>query len=213
MGPSRDTTFESISEGDMLTPQQQAEVRFWQDVFCVEEQSNQERYLSRRRGDYCAAESWFTPTLARQEGLGLDLGCGLVSILGFRGTPIVATDPLLYEYDKTFRHTGSSWVEYRCESGEQMSFPAESFDYVWCINVIDHTPDPDKMATEIHRVLKPGGKLYFSVNFDPDLYAPHYHLWTRETVDHALLALKMLDGTERWFPEYQKYVFTGIFSK
>ena len=197
----------------MLPPQQRAEVRFWQDVFHVEEKSDQDRYLRRRKSDFHAAEAWFFPTLVRQEGLGLDLGCGLVSTLGFRNTPICATDPLLAEYDKTYRDHDRDWVEYRCESGEQMSFPAETFDYVWCINVIDHTPNPDRMAAEIHRVLKPGGKLYFSVNFDPELYAPHYHLWTRGTVDRALLAFKMLEGTERWFPEYQKFVFTGIFSR
>jgi SAM-dependent methyltransferase len=197
-----------------LTPQQVAEVGFWRRCFQEEEEGNGGRWLTRRESDYRETAKWFQPTLDKQEGLGLDLGCGMTSILRFRRFPIVAVDPLLDEYRKIFEDpAGADEVEYRCESGEQLSVSAEAFDFVWCINVIDHTPDPNRMAAEIYRVLKPGGKLYFSVNFDPELYAPHYHLWTREDVDHALMSFKMLEGTERWFPEYQKYVFTGIFSK
>jgi len=196
----------------MLAPQQQAEVRFWQDVFFKEEGGNVDSYLRRRRADYQAAEVWFLPTIQEEEGLGLDLGCGLISLLGMRGTPVVAVDPLLEEYQRML-HDPSPHVTYQKQTGEGLWFQDQGFDYVWCINVIDHTPNPEQMVAEIVRVLKPGGHLYFSVNFDPELYAPHYHLWNRSKVDQMMGALKLLEGAERWFSEHNKFVFTGIYQR
>lgn len=42
-------------------------------------------------------------------------------------------------------------------------FPDQYFDYVVCSGVVHHTPDPYKGFQELVRVLKPGGKLFFSV--------------------------------------------------
>ncbi|MEY4185362.1 MAG: Malonyl-[acyl-carrier protein] O-methyltransferase [Planctomycetota bacterium] len=46
---------------------------------------------------------------------------------------------------------------------ESASLPAQSFDLVAAWMVLEHTPDPVQTLTEIHRVLKPGGRLLFSV--------------------------------------------------
>lgn len=45
----------------------------------------------------------------------------------------------------------------------ELPFPDSHFDYVVCSGVIHHTPDPYRAFTELVRVLKPGGKLFFSV--------------------------------------------------
>jgi len=42
-------------------------------------------------------------------------------------------------------------------------FPDQSFEYVVCSGVVHHTPDPKKGFNELVRVLKPGGKFFFSV--------------------------------------------------
>ena len=41
----------------------------------------------------------------------------------------------------------------------RMSFPAESFDTVVALHVLTVVPDPDRVMSEIHRVLTPGGQL------------------------------------------------------
>lgn len=42
---------------------------------------------------------------------------------------------------------------------DRIGFPDESFDLVTMLAVIEHLPDVRQMLAEIHRVLKPGGKL------------------------------------------------------
>lgn len=51
-----------------------------------------------------------------------------------------------------------------------LPFAAESFDAALCMEVLEHVPEPAQVLAEIGRVLKPGGKLYFSV---PMLWHQH----------------------------------------
>jgi ubiquinone/menaquinone biosynthesis C-methylase UbiE len=44
-----------------------------------------------------------------------------------------------------------------------LPFPKNTFDYIVCSGVIHHTPAPYEGFEELSRVLKPGGKLFFSV--------------------------------------------------
>jgi len=44
-------------------------------------------------------------------------------------------------------------------NGERLDLPDNSFDLVYSWGVIHHSPDHEKVAKEIHRVLKPGGTL------------------------------------------------------
>ncbi len=46
---------------------------------------------------------------------------------------------------------------------ERMTFPDESFDYVWSWGVIHHSEDPEAIVREIHRVLTPGGSAQIMV--------------------------------------------------
>ncbi len=47
--------------------------------------------------------------------------------------------------------------------GELLSFPDNSFDVVYSNGVIHHTPNTQQVVSEIHRVLKPGGKAIIMV--------------------------------------------------
>jgi ubiquinone/menaquinone biosynthesis C-methylase UbiE len=44
-------------------------------------------------------------------------------------------------------------------AGEKLPFPDESFDLVVCLDVLEHVMDPAMVLSEVHRVLKPGGKV------------------------------------------------------
>lgn len=48
---------------------------------------------------------------------------------------------------------------------EAMTFADGSFDAVLCLEVLEHVQDPLKAATEIQRVLRPGGKVFVSTPF------------------------------------------------
>ncbi len=46
---------------------------------------------------------------------------------------------------------------------EKLSFPDESFDFIWSWGVIHHSADPLQILRQMHRVLRPGGKVVVMV--------------------------------------------------
>ncbi|WP_316788747.1 class I SAM-dependent methyltransferase [Pedobacter frigoris] len=52
-------------------------------------------------------------------------------------------------------------------NGEQLLFPDQSFDYVILSHVIAVVDDPERLLQEIHRVLKPYGKIFILNHFTP----------------------------------------------
>lgn len=54
-------------------------------------------------------------------------------------------------------------VPYRqCDLNRGLPYPNESFDYVVCLEVIEHLDDPFALCRELGRVLRPQGNLYIS---------------------------------------------------
>lgn len=49
--------------------------------------------------------------------------------------------------------------------GAALPFQDEAFDAVACLEVLEHTPDPDAVLAEIARVLKPGAEAWISMPF------------------------------------------------
>lgn len=178
-----------------MTYQQEQEIIFWKDLL---EQKGLAGFLDIRKSDL-ANKTEFCPEIHEETGLGLDYGCGLVSMFEFSPLNIEACDPLMDEFDKIYHHYGK--VRYVRELSVQ-------YDFVACINVLDHTPDPQTIIDDIKRVLKPGGKLYFEVNFDPELFAPHHILFRMDTVRHYLKDFKLIRETvtqNGTYPEISNY--------
>jgi len=191
-----------------LDSKQIAEVGFWKGLY-----AQIPDYRTFRHEDGRAKMKIFTD-LPNREGQGLDVGCGLISIFERFSNTVVAIDPLVAEYRKIADMPDTERVKYLCASGENIPFEDNHFDYVCCVNVIDHTPHPKKMAEEIARVLKPGGLLFFEVNFDDNLAPPHYFLWDQDIVaEHFkdILTLKS-KHTERNNVDFQ-YLFHAIYEK
>ena len=48
-------------------------------------------------------------------------------------------------------------------NAERIPFPSQEFDLVLCTQMLEYAPDPGLVLSEIHRVLKPGGRVLLSV--------------------------------------------------
>jgi SAM-dependent methyltransferase len=91
----------------------------------------------------------------------------------------------------------------------KMSFPPESFDFVYCRSVLHSLPDPLGALGEIVRVLRPGGVAYISIHpytsrtgsLDPRVYSadwngfggwPHLRPQLQDKIDKANVFLNKL---------------------
>jgi ubiquinone/menaquinone biosynthesis C-methylase UbiE len=73
----------------------------------------------------------------------------------------VSIDPLYNYLRQKLRNTT---VHLITSIGENCPFKANVFDYVLCINVLDHCIKPEEVLKEIKRILKDGGLLIFHLN-------------------------------------------------
>jgi SAM-dependent methyltransferase len=95
------------------------------------------------------------------KGSVLELGCGpgrFVAILASLGYDVVGVDPHEYpDWEVIKRHRA---VDFRSGiKAEHLPFPDRSFDFVACLGALLYFEDADLALQEIHRVLKPGGRL------------------------------------------------------
>ncbi len=163
-----------------MNQQQATEIKFWKNLIKAE---GAETFKRRRIRDYYNHMSRFDGN-ADPVGTGLEVGSGCYSMLNcIWQWDIYSIDPLANEYNQLCDEVGLPQRIVPVQaSGEETDFADDFFSWVVCWNVIDHTPDPGKMAQEMYRVLKPGSPLYFQVNFDDWLSPAHYALWDRQMV-------------------------------
>ncbi|MCA9720649.1 MAG: class I SAM-dependent methyltransferase [Myxococcales bacterium] len=118
----------------------------------------------------------FLRLMARRLGLGevrraLDVGCG-AGHWGRTLLPHLPGDAELVGVDRVeaflelaAREAVARELDGRCRyqlaAAESLPFPDASFDLVTCQTVLIHVADPARALAEIHRVLRPGGRLVF----------------------------------------------------
>ena len=104
-----------------------------------------------------------------------DLGCGsgvFTELLGRAGYASVGFDisPKLVALGRS-KYPGLELFE---GDAENLLFGSESFDGVLLIGLVHHFPDPRRLAGEVRRVLKAGGRF---VAFDPNRMNPFMWLY------------------------------------
>jgi ubiquinone/menaquinone biosynthesis C-methylase UbiE len=92
----------------------------------------------------------------------LEIGTGngadgvMFALNGADYTGVDLTDTAL---EATRRHFAAQSLKgsFQCEDAEALSFPEESFDWVYSHGVLHHTPNTQRAIDQVWRVLKPGG--------------------------------------------------------
>jgi SAM-dependent methyltransferase len=70
------------------------------------------------------------------------------------------------------------YVRFVCYDGSTLPFKDETFDCIFCVDVIEHLPNPEHFVSEFRRVLVPGGQLLLS--FGPPWFHAHgEHMWSK----------------------------------
>jgi SAM-dependent methyltransferase len=184
-----------------LNEKQHEELNFWKDLLQKEGKTG---FLTHRKRDFEEKTQYFTG-LHNEQGIGLDLGSGLLSIFEFSSelcekNKIWAVDPLMDEYINIIKQTyptdyDNLSVNYlKSEETSYIPFDDKLFDWIFCVNVYDHVPDTERLIYDIYCTLKPGGRLYFGVNFDDILWIAHYFKCNYSLVEEALSRFKLIDG-------------------
>jgi ubiquinone/menaquinone biosynthesis C-methylase UbiE len=90
----------------------------------------------------------------------LDYGCGsgvIGELLKNRGADVVGTDVSRFLLEKASERIRTVWSD-----GLNLPFEDSSFDYGFSIQVFMVIEDLEKSVSELNRVLKNGGKMFFS---------------------------------------------------
>ena len=137
----------------------------------------------------------------------LELGCGaawttrlLVERLGAES--VTATEVDRIQHEKNLGLTDLPRVTFRYGGAERIADPDGTYDLVVMLKSLHHVPVPlmDQALGEIHRVLKPGGRLYCS---EPVYWGPFNDLMRLIEDERAV--------RERAFAALQGAVERGLF--
>lgn len=99
---------------------------------------------------------------------GLDIGCGEghnTRLVAKLGATIVGVDPSQKFIDHAKSHPDNESLEIQFELGKasQLKFQDKNFDFVISTMCLMDVPEIEGVFKEVHRVLKPGGFLQFSI--------------------------------------------------
>lgn len=123
----------------------------------------------------------------RERGRALDIGTGpgqIVIKLGYRLTlwKFIGIDrsATMIEKARESLATASELagrVEFRVADGNALDFPDKTFDLVVCNSVLHHIAEPQKLFSEIARVVRPGGAILLRDLRRPSRWGYSYHVW------------------------------------
>ncbi|KAF4649745.1 Hexaprenyldihydroxybenzoate methyltransferase, mitochondrial, partial [Perkinsus olseni] len=149
----------------------------------------------------------------------LDVGCGggllteeMASTYGYNITGIDISEASLQQARQHINNLSN--LSFEKGTIYSIPFPDNSFDGVIVSDVFEHLLDLRKAATEVYRVLKPGGALVFDTVARTRLTYAHYWLTMQEILkarDEPELKWVGMQRTSMWFAIIE-YVLSGFTS-
>ena len=143
---------------------------FWNASPCqahLSQEDDRKRYFDEISSKRFGGREWHVPTVAAFDAFRgkdvLEVGCGIATDglefakNGARYTGVDLTPHSIEMAEERFRLFGLSGRFKVANAEERIPFPDATFDHVYSFGVIHHSPSPEKIVKEIHRVLKPGG--------------------------------------------------------
>jgi 2-polyprenyl-6-hydroxyphenyl methylase/3-demethylubiquinone-9 3-methyltransferase len=107
----------------------------------------------------------------------VDIGCGggiLTEALARCGADVTGIDLSQASLAAAQLHAGAHGlqIDYRYQDAEQLAQQqAGTFDAVTCLEMLEHVPDPAQVIAACARLLKPGGRAFFStINRTPKAF-------------------------------------------
>jgi ubiquinone/menaquinone biosynthesis C-methylase UbiE len=191
---------------------------FWNTEACgthfVENAANERDFYDKFR-EYRYRTEWHIPLLvpfaeARGKRV-LEIGTGngaeavMFALNGAQYTGVDLTDAALEATRKHFAVMNLTGA-FQKENAEHLTFPNESFDWVFSHGVLHHTPNTQRAIDEVYRVLKPGGRAIVM------LYHKHsFNYFVRIMAYMRLrLLLKILSRLGRWQSDRQKVASASL---
>ncbi len=140
-----------------------AELDFWTDLF---HERGREYWREIYFAAYCFYLGVDADSFAGQRIL--DVGCGPHGALSlFHAHTKIGVDPLANRYHRAFGVASDDDTLYLSCPSERIPLTDGALDVVISRNALDHVDDFGQTIAEIHRVLKPGGRILFGINFQP----------------------------------------------
>jgi ubiquinone/menaquinone biosynthesis C-methylase UbiE len=143
---------------------------------------------------------------------GLDLGCGegtntrAVAQLGARMTGVDIA-PTFIRYARQTEAQDPLGIDYVVGDGQSLDFPEGNFDFVTAFMSLMDMADQQKVLGSLHRILKPGGFLQFSI-LHPCFVPP-----TRRNIrdeSGAAVAVQVADYFDETDGRIERWLFSEI---
>jgi glycosyltransferase involved in cell wall biosynthesis/SAM-dependent methyltransferase len=152
---------------------------FYEKSYATDRRRDAYRGLRFTKMWYRAALEFCAPRVTLRGSRVLEVGCGY-GLLGTRlsqlGARFIGVDIALSAVSQ-FPKSSEAGCYPVVADATVLPFPDASFDLIFCMEVLEHTADPNPLLDECFRVVRPGGHLvfscpnYFSFMFFPKLLA------------------------------------------
>ena len=154
--------------------------------------------------------------LLAEDKIALDLGCNVgygSKIISKRAKNVIGVDVSEKSIKEASLKYQSDNIEFKLIDGKTLPFPSNTFDIIISCQVIEHIIDYEKYLSEVHRVLKNDGLVFFTtpnaeIRLDPGMkpwYEFHHHEFNRTQLNNLLK--KYFAQTEIYGLRGSKYIY------